>query len=282
LRGKAIKSLSRFHTANSDRGFIYVNADGEVRNAQLPTASRFGDTGWIARKVELKNEVQSVAYYAPKQLYCVASSEKVMFKLPDDDYHHEWAREDTSFLPTVDQSVVKLYYPRDWSVIDAYHLEPAEVVMNMKVIELEVSEHTRERKPFLCVGTAIIHGEDLPIKGNIYVFEINTVVPQPDRPETGSKLKLIAKEEVRGAVTALSDIGDEGFLFHAQGQKCMVRGLKEDNTLLPVAFMDVQTYVTVAKALKGTGLAIIGDAVKGLWFTGYTVGTSETSDIAKN
>jgi cleavage and polyadenylation specificity factor subunit 1 len=141
----------------------------------------------------------------------------------------------------------------------------------MEVLTLEVSENTHKRKPHLCVGTAIIAGEDLPTKGNIYIFDIIDVVPEPDQPRTSRKLKLVAKEEVKGAVSAISEIGSEGFLLMAQGQKCMVRGLKEDCTLLPVAFMDVQCYVTVAKALKGTGMCIMGDAAKGIWFTGYTV-----------
>lgn len=72
-------------------------------------------------------------------------------------------------------------------------------------------------------------------------------------------------------MTAVCGIGREGFLLAAQGQKCMVRGLKEDGTLLPVAFMDMQCYVSVLKELPGTGLCLMGDAVKGLWFTGYTV-----------
>jgi cleavage and polyadenylation specificity factor subunit 1 len=271
VAGKGIKGLSSFHTATTDHGLIYIDNDGVVRTARLPPGCRFGDTGWVTRKVNLQEEVQAATYFAPKQLYCVASTTKVLFKLPDDDYHHEWAKEDTTFLPAIDQAAIKLYWPKDWSLIDTYQLDPAEIVMTTKIIELEVSEHTRARKPLLCVGTAIIHGEDLPTKGNIYVFEINTVVPEPDRPETGSKFKLIAKEEVRGAVTALTEIGDEGFLLHAQGQKCMIRGLKEDNTLLPVAFLDMQTYVTAAKGLKGTGMALMSDALKGLWFTGYTV-----------
>lgn len=96
-------------------------------------------------------------------------------------------------------------------------------------------------------------------------------MPEPDHPETGRALKLIAKEEVKGAVTALSGIGTQGFLLVAQGQKCMVRGLKEDGTLLPVAFMDMQCYVSVAKELPETGLCLMADAVKGVWFTGYMV-----------
>lgn len=136
-------------------------------------------------------------------------------------------------------------------------------------MSLETSEHTHARQPLVAVGTSLIQGEDLPAKGRIYVFDIINVVPEPDAPETGLKLKLIAKEEVKGAVTSLTPIGSEGFLLAAQGQKCMVRGLKEDGTLLPVAFIDTQCYVSVAKELNGTGLCILADAVKGVWFAGY-------------
>lgn len=150
-------------------------------------------------------------------------------------------------------------------------LDPFEVILCIKTLELEVSEQTHERKPLIAVGTAIIQGEDLVTKGRIYVFEVITVVPEPGRPETNRKLRLIAKEEVKGAVTAVSSVGRQGFLIMAQGQKCMVRGLKEDGTLLPVAFLDMQCYVTVLKELKETGMLLMGDAMKGVWFTGYTV-----------
>lgn len=143
--------------------------------------------------------------------------------------------------------------------------------MCVKTMSLETSEHTPSRREVVVVGSAMIRGEDLPSQGRIYIFDIIDVVPEPDRPETSHKLKLIAEEEVKGAVTALSPIGSQGFLLVAQGQKCLVRGLKEDGSLLPVAFMDMQCYVTVAKELEGTGLCITGDAVKGIWLTGYYV-----------
>ena len=60
-------------------------------------------------------------------------------------------------------------------------------------------------------------------------------------------------------------------MIGAQVQKCIVRGLKEDGSLLPVAFMDMSCYVSVAKELKGTGMCLLGDAVKGIWFAGYSV-----------
>ncbi len=153
----------------------------------------------------------------------------------------------------------------------SHRLGTDEQVLCIKVLDLEISEITRERRLLAVVGTAIVQGEDLSPKGCIYIFDIVTVVPEPDRPETNRKLKLVVREEVKGAVTAVSSIGTQGFLLMAQGQKCMVRGLKEDGSLLPVAFMDTQCYVTVAKELKGSRMLVLGDIAKGIWFAGYTV-----------
>lgn len=155
----------------------------------------------------------------------------------------------------------------------SYPLGAAERVTAVENINLEISENTHERKDLIVVGTAFAKGEDIASRGCLYVFEVIEVVPDPEKPETNRRLKLIGKEPVKGAVTALSGIGGQGFLIVAQGQKCMVRGLKEDGSLLPVAFMDMQCYVNVVKELKGTGMCILGDALKGLWFTGYSVNT---------
>lgn len=141
----------------------------------------------------------------------------------------------------------------------------------MSTITLSTSEHTDKRKPLIVVGTSTTVIPDQPSRGTIYIFDIIPVVPEPDRPETNQKLKLIAREEVKGAVTAISEIGTQGFLLAAQGQKCMVRGLKEDGSLLPVAFMDMMCYVSVARCLPGTGMCLMGDAWKGVWFVGYLV-----------
>ncbi|EOD53127.1 putative cleavage and polyadenylation specificity factor subunit protein [Neofusicoccum parvum UCRNP2] len=175
-----------------------------------------------------------------------------------------------TFKPQVEHGAIKVLDAQSLTVIDTYELEAFEVVLTVKVLNLEVSENTHERKQLIAVGTGFIRGEDLPSRGCIYILEVINVVPEPGHPETNRKLKLIAKEEVRGSVTAITDVGSQGFLLMAQGQKCMVRGLKEDGTLLPVAFMDMQCYVTVARELKGSGMLLMGDAAKGAWFVGYT------------
>ncbi|OAX83062.1 hypothetical protein ACJ72_02580 [Emergomyces africanus] len=270
LRGKSVHSLSSFNIPACEKGFVYVDADNVVRMCRFPRNTHF-DGSWATRKIGLGEQVDAVEYSSSTETYVLGTSQKVDFKLPEDDeIHPEWRNEMISFFPKIDKGSVKLLSPRTWSIIDSYALRTAERIMCVKCLNLEVSEITHERKDMITVGTALTRGEDIAARGCIYVFDVIEVVPEVDRPETNRRLKLIAKEEVKGAVTALSGIGGQGFLIAAQGQKCIVRGLKEDGSLLPVAFMDMQCYVSVLKELKGTGMCIMGDALKGLWFAGYS------------
>ncbi|KFX98448.1 hypothetical protein V490_02306 [Pseudogymnoascus sp. VKM F-3557] len=272
LRGSGVRSLSGFHTEGCDRGFIYVDSKGIARVSQLESETNVTDLGLTLRKVKIGEEVQAVTYHPPKDVYVVGTTIKGPFELPkDDDYHREWAKEEITFKPLTGRGFLKLLSPSNWSVIDEVELDPHEIIMCIKTLNLEVSENTHERKQLVTVGTAISKGEDLAIRGRVYVYEVITVVPFPDRPETNKKLKLIAKEEIpRGAITGISEIGTQGFMIVAQGQKSMVRGLKEDGTLLPVAFIDMNTYVTTIKSLPGTGMCLFADAIKGVWFAGYS------------
>jgi cleavage and polyadenylation specificity factor subunit 1 len=272
LRGAGVRSLSSFHTAGCDRGFIYVDNNGIARVSQLMPETNVTDLGMTVQKVKIGEEIQAVAYSPVGDVYAIGTTIHEPFELPkDDDYHREWAKEDITFAPLTGRSFVKLVSPKNWSIIDTVELDPCEIVMCMKTLNLEVSENTHERKLLITVGTAVSRGEDLAIRGRVYVYEVITVVAEPNRPETNQKLKLIAKEEIpRGAITGISEVGSQGFMIVAQGQKCMVRGLKEDGTLLPVAFMDMNTYVTAVKALPDSGLCLFADALKGVWFAGYS------------
>lgn len=274
LRGEFTRWLTGFHSpiSGSENGFIYVDSEHRIRVCELPLHTDFSYP-WTLRKVPVEEQVDFLTYSTSSGTYVLGTSRNVDFKLPDDDeLHPEWRNESLSFFPVVPQSSVKVVSPKTWSVIDSYPLDAAEHVTAVRNVNMEVSENTHERKDLIVVGTAISKGEDIPARGCIYVFDVVEVVPEPGQPETGRKLKLVGKETVKGAVTALSGIGGQGFVLVAQGQKCMVRGLKEDGSLLPVAFMDMQCYVNIAKELKGTGMCILGDAVKGLWFAGYSVG----------
>lgn len=273
LQGLGVRGMSSFHTEGCDRGFIYTDVEGVARVSQLPQDTTFAELGVSLKKVELGEEVHGVAYHSATECYVTATSTLVDFELPkEEDYHHpSWAKEEITFKPTMEQSHLKLVNPVNWSVIHEVELDPFEVIMCIKTLNLEVSEITNERRQCIVVGTGVSKGEDLAIKGRIHVYDVVSVVPELDRPETNKRLKLIAKEEIaRGAITCISEIGTQGFMLVSQGQKCMVRGLKEDGTLLPVAFMDMNCYVTSIKELRGSGICVFADAIKGVWVAGYT------------
>ncbi|KAK8075215.1 CPSF A subunit region [Apiospora hydei] len=257
LQGDGVRSMSSFHTEGCERGFIYSDSNGVARVCQVPAVdTTYAEIGMSLRKLPLDTNVNSITYHPPSSTYAVGCDVMEPFELPkEDDYHKEWQLEkDLTFKPMVERGLIKLINPLNWTVIDTVELEPSEIVMCVEALNLEVSESTNERKHLVVVGTAISKGEDLPIRGRILVYDV--VTPREDIP--------------RGAVTALSEIGTQGLMLVAQGQKCMVRGLKEDGSLLPVAFMDMSCYVTAVRELRGTGLCLLADAVKGVWFTGYT------------
>ncbi|RYP61431.1 hypothetical protein DL771_010131 [Monosporascus sp. 5C6A] len=274
LQGNGVRGMSPFHTEGCDRGFIYADSKGIARVSQIAASgTTYADIGMSLRKIPLGIDTHSITHHPPSGTYVIGCDVLEPFELPkEDDYHREWQQEkDLTFKPMVERGVLRLLNPSTWTVIDTIEMEPCEVVMCVETLNLEVSESTHEFKHLIAVGTAIVRGEDLPTKGRVYVYDVVTVIPEPGRPETDKKFKLVAREDIpRGAVTALSEIGTQGLMLVAQGQKCMVRGLKEDGTLLPVAFMDMNCYVTSVRELKGTGLCVMADAVKGVWFTGYT------------
>ncbi|KAI0384095.1 CPSF A subunit region-domain-containing protein [Hypomontagnella monticulosa] len=274
LHGDGVRGMSSFHTEGCERGFIYADSKGIARVSQIPIRNTtYAEIGMTLKKIPIHADVRSISHHPPSSTFVVGCDTLEPFELPkEDDYHKEWQQEkDLTFKPMVERGQVKLINPSSWTVIDTIELEPCETVMCIETLNLEVSESTNERKHLIAVGTAVARGEDLPIRGRVLVYDVVTVIPEPGKPETNKKLKLVANEDIpRGAVTAISEIGTQGLMLVAQGQKCMVRGLKEDGTLLPVAFMDMSCYVTAVRELKGTGLCLMADAVKGVWFTGYT------------
>lgn len=277
LQSAGVRTLSTFHTEGCERGFIFADSEGIARVTQLPTDCTYSEIGMSLRKVPLNVDINSVAYHTGAGVHIIGCNIEEEFELPKDEDSNPqqaafWAKEkDLTFKPMAERGILKLVSPRNWSVIDSVDMEPCEIILCLKTLNLEVSETTHEKHELIVVGTAISRGEDLPIRGRIHVYDMATVIPEPGRPETNKKFKLVAKEDIpRGGVTAISGVGTQGFVLVAHGQKCTVRGLKEDGSLLPVAFMDMSNYVTSVKEIPGTGLCAVSDAFKGVWFTGYT------------
>ncbi|KAJ9610046.1 mRNA cleavage and polyadenylation factor subunit [Cladophialophora chaetospira] len=271
LNVQNIKSLSAVNMSTSPHGFVFIDDTDHLCFSRFPQSLILGHSDWIIDRVPLHQDISSLTHFSPTDSYILATNEPTPFRLPqDDEWHPDWQAESTTFLPTTLSSSLKLLSSKSHRIVSQYHFDPSERILCVKTLNLEISEETHERKDLIVVGTALVKGENVTTRGNLYLFDVVDVVPEPELPETDLKLKLVTKEDVRGAVSAISGVGSQGFLLAAQGQKCMVRGLKEDMSILPVAFLDMRYYVHVAKELPGTGLCILGDAFSGLWLVGYS------------
>lgn len=51
--------------------------------------------------------------------------------------------------------------------------------------------------------------------------------------------------------------------------KVVVRNIQEDNSVVPVAFMDMNMYVSESKSLKY--MVLLSDAVRSVWLVGFGV-----------
>jgi cleavage and polyadenylation specificity factor subunit 1 len=271
LSESAILAMSGHHDQSCSNGFVYLDAENSLHIAELPEKTDLGLSEWTVSKTELNEEVSNISYFPLTSSYIVTTNTPTPFHLPtDDEWHPEWATEPNTFPPTTRTSTLKLLSSQSQQTISSYQFENGEQALCLQVLNIEISETSHERKDMIVVGTSIAKGENVPARGSLYIFDVADVVPTPNIPESNLKLKLVAKEEVKGAITAISSVGTQGFILAVQGQKTMVRGLKEDKSILPVAFMDMRYYVHVAKTLATTGLTILGDAVSGLWLVGYS------------
>ncbi|KAI9741103.1 MAG: mRNA cleavage and polyadenylation factor subunit [Cirrosporium novae-zelandiae] len=268
--GKAVKALSPFY-GEKGRGFIFVDVEGVIRIANLPPNNLFTHSSLVTKRVRIGEQIRRLTYHAELQCYVLSTTKKSGFKLPnDDELHYEWRSEDISLLPQIPHGSLKVVNPRTWTVIQNYPLEPNEVALALHTLTLETSETNPNPQPLICVGTTHIRGLDLPTTGRILIFQLIQLVPDPSRPETDRGLKLLCSETVKGGgVSNISSVGTQGFLLVSVGLKIQVRGLKDDGSLLPVAFLDVMAATTILRELRTTGLVLLGDIRGGLWLVGY-------------
>lgn len=260
--------MSPVHRPGCEHGFLTINADEEVQENQLPEKTWYG-TGWSIQQVNIGEDVRHIAYHAEREVYVVATCRDIDFYFAGEDGRHP-EQDDIELRPQVPQYTIHLVSAKSHQRLQSVELGYLETVTALKVMSLEVSENTHEQKDLVVVSTAAQRGEDMPAKGAVILYDIIDVVPDPDVPESGFQLHQLAREQARGAITSIAGPLPGGFLGTAQGLKLMVRGLKEDGTCLPVAFLDAQSYTHTLKVLPGRGMWLAGDAWKGLWFGGFT------------
>ncbi|KAJ1800867.1 mRNA cleavage and polyadenylation factor subunit [Coemansia sp. RSA 2399] len=171
----------------------------------------------------------------------------------------------TSAPPLVPRFYMDLLSPVTWETVDSFAFDENEHIVEMRTLVLESSQAVSGSKPFICVATGFVLGEDVSSRGRVYIFDIIDVIPLPGRPQTNRKLKLLLKEEMRGTVNALGEL--RGNLVISVGSKLFVRSFSNNDSLISIAFMDCQSWV---KSLTGfRNYLLIGDLINSIWFAGF-------------
>ncbi|WPH02696.1 Hypothetical protein R9X50_00556200 [Acrodontium crateriforme] len=282
LRATKIRSLTSLSRQGSESHLALVNKDGLYSEHELLPDASYA-TGWSTRTIRLgtpNEEVRYIAYHDERKAYIVATCRNTDFLFPEEDGRHP-EQDDITLRPQIPLYTVYIISAKTQEVVGTVEMPYTETITALKVMSLEVSEHTHEQRSMVVVGSAALRGEDMPARGAVTVFDIINVVPDPDRPETGIKLKIFSREETKGAITAV-DAFPGGLIGTAQGQKIIVRGLKEDGSCLPVAFLDAQCHTSTLKSLGKSGMWLAADAWKGLWFGGFTEEPYRLTTLSKS
>lgn len=99
----------------------------------------------------------------------------------------------------------------------------------------------------------------------IYVFAAIDIVPEEGKPQHNHRLKLLCKEEVRGAVSLVAEC--HGNLLTSVNRQVIIRCFEDDERLVGVAFLDTQQFNTSVSCTKN--LALIGDVRKSVSFIAF-------------
>nr|CAG8506381.1 12436_t:CDS:10 [Entrophospora candida] len=253
-----------------------MNADGEIKSftpfhnddcrfSELSKEFLY-DMEWPVRKISLGRSVHGIEYHPEMQVYALMTSTPIEFHMKDENGVPTDVDGDSSqFLPETQNFTLELISPITWETVDKHDFQEDEQGLCIKCVSLQTKSTSSGRKPFIAVGTGFFRGEDVGMRGNIYVFEIIEVVPEPDNPQTNHKFKLLCAEEVKGSVTTICDVN--GYLLTCVGPKIFIRAFEDNDCLISVAFIDIQLYASNVVSIKD--FILLGDVYKSVWFLGF-------------
>ncbi|KAK6200166.1 pre-mRNA 3'-end processing factor CF II [Scheffersomyces amazonensis] len=260
-----ILSISSYADSKVTNGLIYLDNHQNARICELASDFSYENT-WPIKTVHVGESIKSIAYHETSNTYIVSTISEIPYEGIDEEgkpivgIHNDLPR------PESFKGSIKLISPYNWTVIDSIEFKDDEVGMSVKSMVLDVgnSKRFKNKRELITVGTGKYRIEDLSSNGAFKIYEIIDIVPEPGKPETNHKFKEMFQEDTRGAVTSICEVS--GRFLAAQGQKIIVRELEEDS-VVPVAFLDTSVYVTEAKSFGN--LVILGDSIRSIWLIGF-------------
>ncbi|PIL30998.1 hypothetical protein GSI_05691 [Ganoderma sinense ZZ0214-1] len=249
----------------SKADFLLYSEEGPSLVEWLPDVLL--DAHLPTRSVPRSRPYSHVVFDPSTSLIVAAASFMNRFASYDEDGNVVWVPDSPNIsAPYCETSALELISPDRWITMDGYEFAANEFVSCVVSVPLETMSTESGMKDFIAVGTTINRGEDLAVKGAVYIFEIVEVVPDASaNVKRWWRLKLLCRDDAKGPITFLC--GMNGYLVSSMGQKIFVRAFDLDERLVGVAFLDIGVYVTSLQAVKN--LLVIGDAVKSVWLVAF-------------
>ncbi|TIB04840.1 hypothetical protein E3P89_00131 [Wallemia ichthyophaga] len=245
-------------------GIIYLAND-------VVTLARIGDDVEYSESLPLRRlasgrHFDKIAFDPTSQMYAATSTASVPFRLFDNAGNYLWKPPMENLSPATSyRSSIELLSHDCRSSLFGYEFEQNEFVICCDTVSLLSPSANGTYKDFIGVGTCINKGEDVAVKGAIYLFEIVELVPSSKDVGNNYKLRLLMREETRGAVSAITSCS--GYFVVAVGQKVLIRALEINERLVSVAFYDAGTYIVSLEVLKN--FILVGDQVKSITFLAF-------------
>ncbi|CAI4058796.1 hypothetical protein SKDZ_04G5010 [Saccharomyces kudriavzevii ZP591] len=209
--------------------------------------------------------LQKIVYHEKAQLFLVSYCKRIPYEALGEDGEKVTGYDEKAPHAEGFQGGILLINPKSWKVIDKIDFPKNSVVNEMRSSMIQINSKTKRKREYIVAGVANATTEDTPPTGSFYIYDVIEVVPEPGKPDTNYKLKEIFQEEVNGTVSTVCEIS--GRFMISQSQKVLVRDIQEDNSVIPVAFLDIPVFVTDSKSFGN--LLIIGDAMQGFQFIGF-------------
>ena len=261
----SVSPFAPFHNVNCPQGFLYFNRKCELRICVLPGHLSY-DAPWPVRKVPLRCTPHHITFHIESKTFAVVTSvaeqTNKIWKFNGDD--KELSIEDRSdrfIYPNLLKFSLQLFSPSTWEPIPntRLQLDDWEYATCCKHLYLSSEGMHSGQRGFIVMGSNFNYGEDITSRGNIKIFDIIEVVPEPGQPLTKNKIKTVYDKEQKGPITAISAVS--GFLVTTVGQKIYIWQFM-DKDLQGIAFIDTQIYIHQIHSLKN--FLLVGDVYKSI------------------
>jgi hypothetical protein len=271
-------------------GFIYLNNKLNIRICSLPSEDCNGrlqiyyDSSWISRKIQLRQTVHFIVYHEESKTYAVVTSiseptnKIVQLKGGEDKEEEEFEKDSNFILPQKSQFFIQLYTPTTWEALPLgrHELSDWEHVSCLKIVNLPFEGHSSGFRSYLAASTINCYNEDVNSRGKIFIFDVIETVPEPDKPLTNIKMKIIFEKEQKGPVSCLESVN--GYLIGGVGQKVFIWEYI-NNELIGKAFIDTHFFVHRMVALKN--FVLIADLHRSISLIHFQKDYTKLSFVAK-